>query len=232
MSGFSFYLFYLISTGKIYVFINPKMVKYTFFCALGFIGIALSQIRKVFMISRNSKFKLGYILFILPLVVGFTTKGFDSSIAYTKGVTLTGETKISTNPTNYSATTEIGKNFIEAGVVVFKDSNFYKILNDMNYNMKYYKGKNVEIIGVVYKDKSFKDNEFVISRMMMSCCAADAQIVGLMSSYDNARDLGSGEWIKIEGTIDITMYNKEEMPIIIVKKLTRNEEAGNKYVYP
>lgn len=237
--GFSFYLFYIVLTGKIGIFINPKMVKYTIFSAFAFIVLALYQIRKVFMISRNNKVKFGYILLLLPLILGFFAQGFDFSIADTKGVTIIETSKVTTNTTDTKAVvSKISKSFIEDGVVVFRDVNFYEILDDINYNINEYQGKKVKISGIVYRDKTFKDNEFVISRMVMSCCAADSQIVGLMSKLDNAKYLNNGEWVKIEGTINNIIYknqysNKdEEMPIIMVNKIDRNQTPGEKYVYP
>lgn len=234
--GFSFYLFYLVLTGKIGIFINPKMVKYTIFSAFAFIVLALYQIKKIFMISRNNKVKFGYILLLLPLILGFTAQGFDFSIADTKGVNIIETSKVTTDTTVVS--TNISKSFIEDGVVVFSDVNFYEIVDDINYNINDYQGKKVKISGMVYRDKAFKDNEFVISRMVMSCCAADSQIVGLMSKLDNAKALNNGEWVKIQGTIKNIIYknqysNKdEEMPIIIVDKIDRNQTPGEKYIYP
>ncbi|MFL0196943.1 TIGR03943 family putative permease subunit [Clostridium sp. WILCCON 0269] len=248
LAGFTIYFSYLIKTGKINSFLHPRMVKYTMASICGLIILMFGQFKRIFEISRNNKLKIGYILFFIPIILGFTAKGFAPSIASDKGVTLSSTNNTTaniSNNTNANSTDSFQeslvaqrKNYIENGVAVFEDPTYYKLLDDISSNLNYYKGKKVEITGFVFKDKSFDKNQFVIARMMMTCCAVDAQVVGIMAQYDGAEALDKSEWVKIEGKIDTTMFkgsdsNKaEEMPLIIVEKIEPNQKPGSQYIYP
>lgn len=248
LASFLIYFLFLIKNGRINSFLHPRMVKYVVMSICGLIILMFRQFKKIFEISRNNKFKIGYILFFIPIILGFTTNGFDPSIANNKGVTLnstdnttsniSNNTKVSSTDSSQESQVEQRKNYMENGVVVFNDMIYYKLLDDISSNLNYYKGKKVEITGFVFKDKSFEKNQFVIARMMMTCCAVDAQVVGLMAQYDSAEALNNSEWVKIEGRIDSTMFKEstsdkaEEMPLIIVEKIERNQKPGNQYIYP
>jgi putative membrane protein len=200
------------------------------------------EFTQVFKISRNNKIKPGYLLFLLPLILGFTAKGFDSSIVDKKNITLaSSNTNTNTNKTPNNSSNDpqnMRQYYIENGVVVFKDLTYYRILADISKNLDQYKGKRVNITGFIYKDESLKNDEFIIARMMMSCCAADAQVVGLECKWQGAEGLKKGEWVNIEGIIDSTVYkdpntNKdEEMAEIQVEKIERNQSPGSQYIYP
>jgi putative membrane protein len=234
LCGFSMYLGYLILTGRIHTYIHPSMVKYTTICLASFVGLTLYQLRNVFMISRKNKINKGYIIFFIPLILGFTTMGFDSSIADKKGVVLTNISQRVAKASNANGKAE--QDYIVDGRVIFNDGDHYKILSDIEINLPKYKGKKVVISGFVYKQNDFSKNKFVIARMAMSCCAADAQVVGLMSKWDNATTLNKGEWINVEGVIDTILYkepntNKEiQLPIIIVEKVEKIQ-VGSEYIY-
>jgi putative membrane protein len=234
LCGFSMYLGYLILTGRIHTYIHPSMVKYTILSLASFIALTLYQLRNVFMINRKNKINVGYLIFFLPLILGFTTTGFDSSIADKKGVTLTNISQKVAAVSNGIG--KEGGDYIVDGRVIFNELDYYKILSDIEKNLPKYKGKRVLIYGFVYKQDDFNKDKFVIARMTMSCCAADAQVVGLISKWDNAKTLNKGEWINIEGVIDTTMYkepntSKEiELPIIVVEKVEKIQ-AGSQYIY-
>lgn len=239
--GFSIYLSYLIFTGNIYTFINPKMVKYTIFSLVGFIVLTFFQLNKIFMISRNNKFKLGYMLFLFPLLLGFSAKGLDSSIADDKNITLTSTNSNQNGTLNISSDNPISERALylrNDGVVIFRDQTYYKALNDISLNLKDFKGKQIEITGFVYNDEGLPKDEFVVARMMMSCCAADAQVIGIASKWQNSQSLNKGEWVKLKGIIDATPYidpntkASEELPLINVTEIERNQPAGNQYIYP
>lgn len=240
LAGFSLYLSYLMLSKNIYTFINPKMVKYTAFSLAGFIILTIYQLNKIFMISRNNKFKLGYMLFLLPLLLGFSARGLDSSIAEDKNITLTSAASDSAGTLNFSPDNPISQRalYLRDGVVIFRDQTYYKALNDISANLKDFKGKSIEITGFVYNDDTLPKDEFVIARMMMSCCAADAQVIGIVSKWNGTQTLNKGEWVKLKGTIESTKYKnantnkEEELPLINVTEIERNQPAGNQYIYP
>ncbi len=103
-------------------------------------------------------------------------------------------------------------------------------------NMEKYEGYTIVMTGAVYKDPQYmEEDEFVPSRMMMSCCAADLATAGLLCKYDNASNLQNDSWVTVEGTLFIREYEyygqKYYDPQIRVTNITP-AEAVEGYIYP
>jgi putative membrane protein len=92
--------------------------------------------------------------------------------------------------------------------------------------------------GFVYKDESFPENTILVSRLLITCCAADATLVGFHVKVENADDFVEDEWIEVTGAVDkfkLNYYGKEyEFPIITDGTVIKCEkpELSDWYVYP
>lgn len=127
-----------------------------------------------------------------------------------------------------SITSEAASN---APIIVSNDD-FVYWLQEINYNMEKYEGREIEITGFVFKSKEFSNNEFVPARLMMSCCTADLQPVGLLCRYDGAAALVQDNWLKVTGVIREAEYNGQKTPAIIASKVEEAKKPDNEYVYP
>lgn len=238
--AFTYYMYDLIHTDNIYKFIHPKMVKYTLFSFAIFVMLTIFQIKKIFTINYKRRIKLGYIIFIIPLVLGFTVepKELYSDVAAKKGIVLNKKDnkKLPTSQVNKEQTQDV--DITKTDIIEFNDENFSYMLEDIGTNLDDYKGKKIIIFGFVFKEDNFKENEFVVSRMLMSCCAADTQVVGLLSKCDEAKSLNNDQWVNVIGTIQETNYKDEVtnedgvIPYIRVEKIEILEKADEQYIYP
>ncbi|HPJ02940.1 MAG TPA: TIGR03943 family protein [Candidatus Limiplasma sp.] len=59
----------------------------------------------------------------------------------------------------------------------------------------------ITLYGFVYRDDSFEEDMVLVSRQMITCCAADAAIVGFHVQVNPDIDLQLNEWIRVTGTI-------------------------------
>jgi putative membrane protein len=118
------------------------------------------------------------------------------------------------------------------GTIMMGDGNFVATLQGIYANMDTYKGKGIQVIGFVYKDKQFSPSQFVAARMMMTCCTADLQPLGFLCQYDKTPDLDHDTWIKLTGTIDIIEFQGDKIPCIIVKQVEKTDKPTDEYVYP
>ncbi|AOT70212.1 TIGR03943 family putative permease subunit [Geosporobacter ferrireducens] len=234
--GFSYYIYDLIATEKISIFIHPKMMKYVYFSLFIFVLLSIFQIRQLFQKSNRTPVKLGYILFVIPLILGFgvNPQGISADVAAKKGVTINqGKGSISIQKDQ----PEIS-DFIQDGMVAFDDGNFAYILEDMMRDYYKYKGNKVVITGFVFREDDFDEKEFVVGRMMMTCCAADAQVVGLLSRWENTATLSNDQWVRVVGTLDVTnFYDKylgqeHELTVIQVEQVELIEKPSIQYIYP
>ncbi len=121
---------------------------------------------------------------------------------------------------------------LKGNTIVVGNDNFVLWNDEIYYDVEKYKGKKIEITVKVFKDKNLKENGFGIVRMMMSCCAADLQPVGLICRYDRAGELKGGTWLKVTGIIDTETYEGEETPIIKVDSVQSADKPEDEYVYP
>ena len=73
--------------------------------------------------------------------------------------------------------------------------------------------------------------------MMINCCAADSQILGVVGTWDKVDILEKDDWIVVEGKVSFKeerdKNNKviKTYPVVLVEKLTRIETPNNPYIY-
>ena len=95
-----------------------------------------------------------------------------------------------------------------------------------------YQGKRREVIGFVFRDNAVKDNEFAPARLLMVCCTADRQTVGMLCRYDKAKSLKQDSWVKVTGTIRIIDFKGQKIPTIEADNVVETARPKNDYVYP
>jgi putative membrane protein len=120
--------------------------------------------------------------------------------------------------------------------ITISNEDYAMWLSEIFMNMESYEGYTVSITGFVFKDpETLEADEFVPARMMMSCCVADLQIVGMLCKYDKAVELEGDSWVTVEGTLFIGVYEYDgqtyDEPQLRVTKIMPAEEVEG-YVYP
>jgi len=239
--GFATFLCYLLYTGKIYNFISPRMKGYMIFSFVFFTILALYKGNNIFVPQKNKFTGRSYIILIITLVIGFIAAkdGLDISIAENKGLNLStysDNDKFKEPNKNEKYSSSIEDN--ESKTIIINEKNFYNSINEIGLNVEKYAGKKVKISGFVFLKEDYKKGEFVVARMLMACCAADAQVVGLMSKIDTEELLEKESWIEVEGVIEVLEDMKSstnssiKIPVIKVERLTKIKKPENIYVYP
>lgn len=230
LAAFSIMFYILVYSGDLTYFIHPKMIKFTYFSI--FI-IALMAIEEGFILfSRRSKmkFKSGYLLFIFVLIIGLGVrpKGLEGEVASTKGVNLLN------NYANHNLTVE---NNIDrsSNLISINEKNYLMYLRDININLDKYLGKEVTFTGFIYKDSSYEKEEFVSARMLISCCAADAEVIGFLCNYKDCENLKVYNWTNIKGKLTSKIVysdnKKVKIPLIQIESINYIKEPLQKYIY-
>lgn len=235
--GFSVYFSYLLLTGRIVYFIHPRMIKYAIISLVGITILTVYQFKKITSYNKGNKIKKGYAMFLLPLLLGFIVapNGLNTSIADKKGISLnqfnsSGASNISDKDKNIE--------YLEDDTIKFNTDEYVNMMDDISTNFNKYRGKKILIDGFVYKEKSFKKNEFVVARFFLVCCAADTQIIGVMGKWKNTPSLKSGDWISVEGKIDYESSidndtkEKTQLPIVQIERVKKINKPDIEYVYP
>lgn len=222
-------------SGEIANFMHPKMIKYVYvgFIALGILTIY--QFFNLFSYHEEHEIKYGYIMFMIPLVLGFfiSPKGLNAYAVKNRGISIFQKANTLSDDKSTMSQEEIK---IVDGEIAIDDKNYLQVMNKLYENISKYKGNRITIKGFVYTDTDFEKNNFVAARMVLSCCAADAEVVGYMCEYNGSDKLAKDEWVQLTGTLEegyININNGERrlIPLIKVEKLTKIKEPVNKYIY-
>ncbi len=249
--SFSYLIFDLLNTGDIHLFIHPKMTKYVQLSFVVFTVLSIIQIGKLTTISKKQNLKVGFIIFLVPLLLAFIVKpeSINAEIVAKKGIDIVrsnSSNKVEVNKSEeksgsyeYTVENEVSIDKIRTlDTIETNESNYLEILWDIHANLDEYKGKTLITKGFIYREDETLDNVFIAGRMVMVCCAADSQITGFLCEWENAKSLENDSWFMIEGVIDSTIYvdkynnSQHIVPSIKVKKITKMEAPKNQFVFP
>jgi putative membrane protein len=93
-------------------------------------------------------------------------------------------------------------------------------------------GQEVDVIGFVYRDPRNADNQFWVSRFIVSCCVADATAIGLLVETDQASALALDSWVRVTGRLRVGEFAGERLPVIAPDMIEPTEQPEHPYLYP
>ena len=93
-------------------------------------------------------------------------------------------------------------------------------------------GQPVDVIGFVYRQPDFADNEFMASRFTMSCCVADAYPIGMPVRFDSAQDFPTGAWVRVQGKLKASDFGDDFVPVVQASRIEIAAEPDQPYLYP
>ncbi|MBE0601654.1 MAG: TIGR03943 family protein [Firmicutes bacterium] len=96
-------------------------------------------------------------------------------------------------------------------------------------------GRTVTLYGFVYRDESFEEDMILVSRLMITCCAADASIAGFHVRVYPGIDLQLNDWIRVTGTIktkSMLYYGTPyDFPVLTNGIILHGSAPASQYVY-
>jgi putative membrane protein len=103
------------------------------------------------------------------------------------------------------------------------------------FNMKssasFYEGKNVDVVGFVFHPKGTPKDVFYVSRFRLTCCAVDAQPLGLpVYSPGWQEEFKEDSWVHVKGNFTETDQDITEPAIIVPNSIESTEQPANPYV--
>lgn len=231
---------YLIFTGKIEFYIGKKMIKYAYITIIMISIISIFQLTNVFTCKGNTNIKVKLTPIIVALGLGIISINTQQTFRH---VELNNELRDSeTNHIDIKSLYEYESNFSEDRNKIninFKDNisaannkediltineDNPMVLEDIRINPKKYVGKTLEVDGFVCKESYLNENQFIVGRLVMTCCAADSKIVGIVGEYNKAYDLVENENVKVRGRISTskimdTNNVSHTVPVIVIEEL-------------
>lgn len=228
LSGLSLFIVKLLVTGEITSFVHPRFIPFLWGGAvISLLIIVCSLLPRFCVHAPTLSWKKAAILFI-PLLFAFTVPPDASSIA-------DDTSPIDSFQSNDSHPEAVPEPVVHARASAgfpLDETHFYMILTDMYDSPALYRGKRVRLTGMVFHRKNAPQGECAVLRMMMTCCAADLQPVGLVCVMPQNTDFAQKTWVNVEGILDIQRDAQGDIPVIRADKAERTEKPAQEYVYP
>ncbi|MBA4701423.1 MAG: TIGR03943 family protein [Ruminococcus sp.] len=117
----------------------------------------------------------------------------------------------------------------ENRTITVSDEDFYQWLVELSYHPEKYEGFEIHLHGTIYRDETMAGNEFALTRLLMSCCAADLAPCGPICLWDEAESLESDKWVNVIGSYH---FDQEKGMEISVSHIEDAQPAEEEYVYP
>jgi len=93
-------------------------------------------------------------------------------------------------------------------------------------------GQEVKVTGFVYKDDRYGEDIFILIRFTVSCCVADASVVGMLVQSSAHQSLQDDMWVEVTGTFVASQLENWTLPIVAAQQITQIDVPSQPYLYP
>ena len=95
-----------------------------------------------------------------------------------------------------------------------------------------YLGQTAHVTGFVYHDPRLPANQFIVSRFVITCCAADASAIGMIVTWDGSKGLKDSAWVEVKGPVQSAQLGGQPIPLIQAILVQAFEQPQEPYLYP
>jgi putative membrane protein len=127
--------------------------------------------------------------------------------------------------------TDLAVSMYKQPVIQLNEKIFLDGLTTLELYPKEFAGKKLETIGFVYREPTFKPQQFVVARFSVSCCTADATVYGIMVEEKQAAKWATDSWVKVGGTLDVRTVDGYDMLVLRAAEIEPVEAPKDPYVY-
>jgi uncharacterized repeat protein (TIGR03943 family) len=87
------------------------------------------------------------------------------------------------------------------------------------------------VIGFVYHDRRLPPDQFMLSRFVVTCCAADAFALGIPVQWDGA-PFEDNTWVQVRGPVQVSKADGQQSPLIAAETVERVPVPQQPYLFP
>ena len=233
------FLYSRIYTGTLFFYISERFAWLTLLAAIGFIVVAASYRYRAASAHvhehdhehsdehaghQHGQLSWGGLLLIaLPVILGLLIppKPLGAAALSNRDVDITALTSVAPPQNGSVLARQGGKNILD-WLIDFRQRPDPAAFTDQE----------AKLIGFVYRDERFNDETFMVSRFVVSCCAADAAPLGLVVRWPEAVALPTDQWVEVNGRFQPGEFEGEQMPILVADQVTSTEMPDQPYLYP
>lgn len=93
-------------------------------------------------------------------------------------------------------------------------------------------GQEANLVGFVYRDIRFGEDQFMVSRFTLSCCVADASAIGVVVQAENAAEFETNQWVQVRGTFTEGTLDGGPLPVVAADEIIPVQEPEQPYLFP
>jgi putative membrane protein len=100
-------------------------------------------------------------------------------------------------------------------------------------DLAFYEGKTADVVGFVTPSDTDPDDVFYVSRFVITCCAVDAQPVGVPVYLPGWQDqVAADDWVEVSGGFDTNRSSSSQDPVALVPDdVTTVGQPSDPYLY-
>ncbi len=224
-----------LSSGQLTYYINARFIPLTVF------GVILLAILAQTLFSENRRSRkqeeagddvhdhehkpaaANLWFMVVPLAIGLLipARPLDSSAFSTKGFNTTGPLVSSDSTAQLFETASEDRNVLD----------WIKIFN-YETDVSAYIGQQASVTGFVYRDDKLAENQFYLSRFVVSCCAADGFAIAMIVESAQAQMLEQDSWVLVKGPISSIVINERNAPVIQAESIQAVPIPEQPYLFP
>jgi putative membrane protein len=264
LTGYIFFLLFLLTTGTIRRFINPRLSFLSILALLMLGGMLFASFKDSKANEHDQQcecchheekqFPKGNLILLLPLLLSMFVP--PDTLSYQQPndqhqpsgnipqIKTSGQPG---QPANWKISS-LENNLAQSEYEEYTQLNIGDIIFD---TLKAPKQKllnsKIFLQGIALHSNQLKENEIVVYRMVISCCAADGMPLGVTIKLPEGTKFTDGEWIGVEGTIQFLPF-KEDLknlepvaymvppekiyPYLMATKAYRIKAPEEQYLFP
>jgi len=239
MIGFFVMLFELVIIGCILFFLHPRMVKFVYFALTVLLILTISQLFHLYKTYKKSKYepiKWGHIIYLVPLVLAlFRPTYLSAEMLANKHISL-GERPVTFQNDLWEDLADDEEDYIPPMMLI--NDEFLRVVDDLQMNLVSRVGTEVELVGFVFKTPTLSEKQFVVARLLITCCTADAGVVGILVEGERGITYTSDTWVRVVGRVEKHVYTDSQMgyelelPKLMIVSIEEIEPLPTPYIYP
>ncbi len=163
----------------------------------------------------------GLIVVAMPLFLGFVipSSPLNADAVATRGIT-----------TNLTIAAEDGQQVLG---LVPSERNVLDWVRAMSLNPdpSSLNGQEADLVGFVYRDIQFADDQMMVARFTLSCCVADATAIGVVVEGEDAAAFEQDTWVQVTGTFQEGTLDGNAIPVLFADSIQPVEAPAQPYLY-
>lgn len=232
--GLAIYLAFIVLSGRWAFYIDPR------FQWLSVVGVFLLSLLAVSYLLTTAEDEALYndplqddhtkvmpisvLVLVIPLVLGFVIRAepLNASAVKTRGI-----------DTDYSSISLSGASSRSLTIVPSERNvlDWARAIASTDDTAEF-NGQEAKVIGFVYRDSRFGDDQFMVSRFTLSCCVADALAIGLVVQLPpDMSNYAVDTWVEVEGVFQETVFDGSYIPVLNATSITPVDRPDQPYLY-